>query len=252
MALLLGAGACGPAEVVVSMEVDVPNPDGSGTRQLSLSDVEVQLLPYDRDAIFDSLTAASTVPEPQIPPELLAAREQVQAAQAEWDAAQRRWSLARDTLQSITRAMEQYNRGEAQYLMLFREFQDFESQLGGAEREMNASFAAFDSLQRGTIRASDSVRILQENWGDDAFADVGDVFRAKQAAAQLDLAVDTTDATGVARGNLNVRPGQYWVHARYPVSAYTELYWNEPVTVERGDPVTVSLTRANAEERPIL
>jgi hypothetical protein len=249
MTLLLAAGACGPAEVVVSMEVEVPNPDGAGTIQLSLSDVEVQLLPYDRDAIFDSLTSASSTPEPQVPPELLAAREQVQAAQAEWDAAQRRWGLVRDTLQTLSAALEQYNRGEAQYLLLYREFQDFDGQLAGAERQMNAAFATFDSLQRGTIRSSDSVRILQDNWADDAFATVGDIFGAKQAAAQLDVAVDTTDATGVARENLRVRPGQYWVHARYAASAYTELYWNVPVTVVRGEPVQVSLTRANAQER---
>jgi hypothetical protein len=30
---------------------------------------------------------------------------------------------------------------------------------------------------------------------------------------------------------------------------YTELYWNVPVTVERGEPVQVTLTPANAEER---
>jgi hypothetical protein len=252
MTLLLAAGACGPAEVVVSMEVEVPNPDGSGSRQLTLSNVEVQLLPYDRDAVFDSLTAAAASPEPQIPPELLAAREEVRAAQAEWDAAQRRWALVRDTLQAITRAMEQYNRGEAAYLMLFREFQTFEGQLSGAERQMNQAFARFDSLQRGTIRASDSVRILQDNWADEAFADVGTIFRAKIQASRLDVAVDTTDATGVARGNYRVRPGQYWVYARYPVDAYTELYWNVPVTVERGDPTQVRLTRSNAEARPRL
>lgn len=252
MALLLAAGACGPAEVVVSMEVEVPSPDGTGTVQLTLSDVVVQLLPYDRDAVFDSLTAAASTPEPQVPPELLAARQQVQAAQAEWDAAQRRWSLVRDTLQAISRAMERYSRGEAQYLLLFREFQQWESQLGGAERAMNAAFARFDSLQRGTIRASDSIRILQENWADEAFADVSEVFRQKVLASGLDVAVDTTDARGVARGNLRVRPGRYWVYARYPVSAYTELYWNVPVTVERGEPVEVRLTRANAEERIIL
>jgi hypothetical protein len=248
MVLLLGAGACGPAEVVVSMEIEVPNPDGDGTIQLSLSDVEVQLLPYDRDAVFDSLTAASSTPEPPVPPELLAAREEVQAAQAEWDASQRRWNLIRDTLQKLSSALEQYSRGEAQYLLLYREFQDFDSQLGGVEGQMNQAFATFDSLQRGTIRQSDSVRIMQDNWADDAFADVGTIFRDKQIESGLDIAVDTTDASGVARGNLRVRPGPYWVHARYPMT-YTELYWNVPVTVERGEPVTVTLTRSNAEER---
>jgi hypothetical protein len=248
MALFLAAGACGPAEVVVSMEIEVQNPDGGGTMQLAISDIEVQLLPYDRDAIFDSLTQAYSVPEPAVPTELVAAREAVQAAQTEWDAAQRRWGLVRDTLQALSSTLEQYNRGEAQYLLLYREFQDFDSQLAGLEVQMNQSFARFDSLQRGTIRASDSVRILQDTWADDAFADVGTVFREKQLAAGLDVAVDTTDASGIARGNFRVRPGQYWVHARYPMT-YTELYWNVPVTVERGEPVQVTLTRANAEER---
>jgi hypothetical protein len=248
IALLLAAGACGPAEVVVSMEIEVPNPDGGGTMQLAVSDIEVQLLPYDRDAVFDSLTRAYSVPEPDVPTELVQAREAVQAAQAEWDASQRRWGLVRDTLQALSNALEQYSRGEAQYLLLYREFQDFEGQLAGLETQMNQSFARFDSLQQGTIRASDSVRIIQDSWADDAFADIGTVFRERQLASGRDIVVDTTDASGIARGNLRVRPGQYWVYARYPMT-YTELYWNVPVTVERGEPVQVTLTPANAEER---
>ncbi|HSH75069.1 MAG TPA: hypothetical protein VLA09_05280, partial [Longimicrobiales bacterium] len=222
MILLLGVVACGPAEVVVSMEIEVPNPDGDGMVSLSLSDVEVQLLPFDRDVVFDSLTSASPTPEPQVPPELLAAREEVQAAQEAWDLSQRRWNVIRDTLQRLSTALEQYSRGEAQYLLLYREFQDFDSQLGGVERQMNQAFANFDSLQRGTIRQSDSVRILQDNWADDAFADIGTIFRDRQLASGLDIAVDTTDASGVARGNLRVRPGAYWIYARYPMT-YTEL-----------------------------
>jgi len=248
MGLLLAAAACGPAEVVVTMEIDVPDPAGEGMQNRPLSDIEVQLLPYDRDAIFDSLTQAYDIPEPAVPEDLLAARAQVQEAQQEWDQAQREWNTLRDTLQTLTSEMEQFNRGEARYVALFREFQDFDSRLGSVEREMNQAFARFDSLQRGTIRASDSIRILQDEWADDAYQGVGEIFLAKQRATGLDIAVDTTDANGVARGNLNVKPGQYWVHARYELP-YSELYWNFPITVERGDPVTVRLTRENAQER---
>ncbi len=246
--LVLAAAACGPAEVVVTVEVDMPDPMGEGMVSRPLPDIEVQLLPYDRDAIFDSLTQAFGQPEPEVPQELLAAREEVQRAQAEWDQRQREWSTIRDTLQTITNQMEQFSRGEAQYVALFNEWQDFDQRLGGVERQMNAAFERFDSLQRGTIRASDSVRILQDQWADQAFADVGTVFLAKQRASGLDIAVDTTDANGVARGNLRVKPGQYWVHARYELP-YTELYWNVPITVERGDPVMLRLTRENAQER---
>jgi len=251
LALLLGVGACSPAEVVVSIEVELDNPDGEGTLQRVLSDIEVQLLPYDRDAVFDSMSAAFGTPEPEVPTELLAAREEVQAAQAEWNEAERRWSLIRDTLQALTATMEQFSRGEAQYVLLFREFQDWDSQLGGVERQRDIAFARFDSLQQATIRSSDEMSIQLDNWADEAFADVGEVFRAKQLAAGLDIAVDTTDASGIARGNLRVRPGQYWVHARYEMT-YSELYWNVPVTVERGDPVPVMLSQANADERMIF
>lgn len=248
MAMLLAAAACGPAEVVVTMEAEVDNPEGEGMVTRPLADVEVQLLPYDRDAVFDSMSAAFGTPEPSIPQELIDAREAVAAAQAQWQAAERRWGTLRDTLQKITTTMEQYSRGESRYVALFREFQEFDSQLGRVERESKAAFEEFTRLQQATIRQSDSVRIMRENWGDEAFAGIGEVFLLKQRAAGLPAVADTTDASGVARNNLKVKPGQYWVHARYELP-YTELYWNIPVTVERGEPVQVRLTRENAQER---
>lgn len=248
LGLMLATGACGPAEVVVTMEVDLPSPDGEGTVNRSLSDIEVQLIPFDRDAIFDSMTAAHSTPEPEIPQDLIDQRSEVQAAQGQWESSVRRWNTIRDTLQKLNTTIEGFSRGEARYVALFREFTDFDRQLGAVERRMDSDFAKFDALQQGTIRASDSVRLIQDSWADEAFVGIGDVFVAQQRASGLDWAVDTTDASGIARNNLLVKPGVYWVHARYEL-AYTELYWNLMVTVEGGEPLTVQLTRANAEER---
>lgn len=246
--LLLAAAACGPAEVVVTMEIDVPNPDGDGTVVQTLSDIQVQLIPFDRDAVFDSLQDAFGTPEPPIPPALLEARSQVQAANETWQRNTTRWQTIRDTLTALNDELAKYTRAESRYSVLFLEWQDWDSQLDNAQRAMDRSFARFDSLQRGTIRASDSIRILREAWGDDAFAEVGVVFDAKSRASKLDWAVDTTDASGVARTHLRVKPGRYWVYARYEL-AYTELYWNVPVDVTGGDPLTVVLNRQNAQER---
>ena len=246
--LVVAAAACGPAEVVVTMEIDVPNPDGDGTVVQPLSDVEVQLIPFDRDEVFDSLTTAYGTPEPPIPEALREQRGEVQAANEEWQRNTNRWQTIRDTLTALSESMEQYSRGESRYSVLFLEWQDWDGQLESAERAMESSFDRFDELQRGTIRASDSIRILQDAWADDAFVDVGIVFDAKSRGSGLDWAVDTTDASGVARNNLRVAPGQYWVHARYEL-AYSELYWNFPVTVERGEPLTIVLNRENAQER---
>ena len=78
LSLLIAASACGPAEVVVTMEIDVASPDGEGMVTRPLSDIEVRLLPYDRDAVFDSMASAFGTPEPPIPEELIAERERVQ------------------------------------------------------------------------------------------------------------------------------------------------------------------------------
>jgi hypothetical protein len=248
MALLLPAAACGPAQVVVTAEVAMNNPDGEGMVTNPVPSMEVQLLPFDRDQVFDSLEQAYGTPEPEIPQALLDAREEVAQAQQRWQQATNRWNTLRDTLQKLNTTMQQYSRGEARYVALFREWQEFDSQLGNVERQMNSAFAEFDELQKSTIRQSDSVRILQENWADEAFADIGEVFEAKVQAAGRDGVVDTTDANGVARDNLKVSPGDYWVYARYDMP-YTELYWNVPIHVQRGEPNQITLTRNNAAER---
>jgi hypothetical protein len=248
---LLAAGACSSPEVVVTVEIDVPGADGQDMVARALPDLEIQLLPFDRDAVFDSMTAAYGTPEPEVPQELLDAREEVRIAQEEWQESERRWNVIRDTMQQITAAMEGFSRGESRYVALFREFGDFESQLGSVERQMNSAFENFTALQGGTIRQADSIRILQDNWADEAFSGVGDIFVLKQRASGLPAAADTTDASGVARTfhmNAKLKPGDYWVHARYELT-YTELYWNVPITVVADEPVQLRLTRANAQER---
>ncbi|MDH5589644.1 MAG: hypothetical protein OEZ37_06320 [Gemmatimonadota bacterium] len=249
MSLLLAAGACGPAEVVVSLEIDVEDPEAGAMVTRALSDLEVQLLPYDRDAVFDSMSAAFGTPEPAIPQALMDAREEVRQAQERWQDSERRWGTLRDTLQKINDTMGQFSRGEAAYVALYREFADLEAELGRIERQRDAAFAEFTELQRGTIQSSDSVRLLRENWGDDAFAGVGEIFLAKQRASGLMVVVDTTDATGIAR--IQAKPGSYWVHARYDLP-FTELYWNVPVTIQRGEPFELRLNASNAEERTKL
>lgn len=247
MALLLATAACGPAELVVTMEVEMPDAQAEGgTVTQQLGDLEVQLVPFDRDAVFDSLEQAYSEPEPTVPQDLIEAREAVQAAQQRWRQAETRWNNLRDTLAKLSDAMEQYSRGEARYVAMFREFQELDSQLGRVESQMNQAFAEFNELQTGTIQRSDSMRIVMDNWADEAFADIGEVFAAQQRASGLQMVVDTTEATGMVR--LQAAPGQYWVHARYELP-YSELYWNVPVTLERGEPVQVVLTRENAEER---
>jgi hypothetical protein len=239
--------ACGPGHLVVTAEMDVVDPETGEMVTRPITDTEIEFLPFDRDAVFDSLTAAFGTPEPEIPQDLLDAQSQVAAAQQAWRDLEAQWAAIRDRLQTINEQMDGLSRGEQRYRELFNEFSDQEQRLSRVERQRDAAFERFTSLQEGIIARQDSVRFLREDWADEAFADAWDVFQAKVEESGRDIVYDTTDANGIV--NPELPPGEWWVHARQELPLQV-LYWNIPVTVVRGDPVPVLLNRANAEVRP--
>ncbi len=246
----LSASACGPGQVAVTSELEVPDPEMEGAMVTRpIADLEVQFIPFDRDQVFDSLTAAFPTPEPEIPPDLLAAQQEIAEAQAEWQAAEAAWGAGRDRLQQISDELETLNQAESRYVTLYNEFMDRERAVAQAERAKDAAFRTFTGLQEGFIQRRDSMRIIRDQWADEAFASIFDVFAAKAQEAGLDFVVDTTDAQGYTL--TDVAPGQYWVYAYYE-QAYTELYWNLPITVERGAPVEVRLNPETALVRPVF
>lgn len=245
----LGLAACGPAQVVVTAQIEVEDPASGQMVTRQLSDMEVWLLPYDRDQVFDSLTAAAADPEPQIPTELSEAQTAIREAQEEWLAAENRWNTLRDTVQKLSEAMEEFLPSETQYRMMFNDFSDLDAQLGNVERNKDQLFARFDSLSKENISRAQGYQMRVDEWATEAYADVDAVMAAKIRASGLDAVADTTDANGVA-SELMVPEGEYWVYARYE-EVYSELYWNVPVSVARGEPVTVTLNRSNAQVRPI-
>jgi len=241
--------ACGPAQVVVTAEVESQDPNTGETVVVPVSDLEIQLIPFDRDQLFDSMSQAYGIPEPEIPQDLLDAREEIRLAQEQWRGMEDRWGVLRDTLQKITEAMEPLSRGESQYRMLFNDYNDFEDEYLRVEREKDAAFARFDSLQKANLEYAQEVKIAIQNWEADAFVELDPIWVAKVREVGRPEAADTTDASGVAL--LEVPEGEYWVHARLE-EVYNELYWNVPVSVTGGEPTTVTLTRDNAELRPKL
>ena len=241
--------ACGPTQVVVTAEIDPDDPSQGGEPR-ALGDLEIRLFSYDRDAIFDSMTAAATTPEPPIPDSVLDAQNQVAAAQQAWRDTEARWNVLRDTLQTLTEELDQLSRGQAQYRVLFREFQDLDDEYVRVERQRDAAFENFTSLQAASVAAAEETRVLREQWADEAFAEVGAVMALRERASGLTTLYDTTDASGIADG-FEAKAGDYWVTARYELP-YTELYWNVAITVVGGEPAQVRLTRENATVRPNL
>ena len=242
----IASAACGPTEVTINAQMEVAGAEGTDVRPLA--DLEVQLLPYDRDAIFDSLAGESDTPEPEIPADLLAAQSQVAEAQGEWQRLESEWSLLREDLVNLGTEMERLNPAEAQYRVMFMEFDEKEQRLAQVERQRDAAFEEFTSIQGSMIEQADQVRMLRDMWGDDAFADFGTVAQFMIDVSGLDPVVDTTDASGSVL--VDAPAGQYWVYARWERS-FDELYWNVPLTVE-AEPVTFTLDESNAQVRPIL
>ena len=241
----LASTACGQGQVSIVVELE---DEGGGDARL-LEDIEVRLLPYNRDHVFDSLTRAAPTPEPEIPDELLAARDEIAEAQRVWSETESRVGVLRDTIQKLRNQMDQLNPAMNAYKELFQIADPMYTQLERDEDNVASLFQRFNDLQQANLEQMNEVRAARDSWADQAFRDVGEVIATLIDASGLDEAADTTGADGAVL--VELAPGQYWVYARYEL-LYDELYWNVPVTVERGDPVVVRLSRSNATKRPIF
>jgi hypothetical protein len=247
--LLLVTAACGPGELIVTAEIDRHNTETGELEIRPLGDLEVQFLPFDRDAIFDSLAQAAPTPEPELSTELEEMRTEYIEVQAAARDAEIEWLTARERLQEISQEIAQYSEGESRYRELFNEFEDQEDRVIAAENRMDDYFAELEELQATVLDQLQQARALQENWEDEAFADYPDIVDARLSEARRDIAVDTTDATGMLRVRLD--PGEWWVYTRHRLPT-EELYWNVRVEVERGEPTEILLNRENAQARPVL
>ncbi|NLG63680.1 MAG: hypothetical protein GX539_15695 [Candidatus Cloacimonetes bacterium] len=240
--------ACGGGEVVVQAAI---RPEGDETAEPTpLPNLEIRALPYDRDAIFDSLRAAYPTPEPEIPDSLARLQDALVEAQEQLAEAEQRWNAARDSLKTLSDRMRQMSRGSAEYVVAFRDFNAQEAIEQQQRRLMDQANQRYSQMLTQFNEQSEAVRARRQAWGDEAFASVNEVIEARLKESGLSEVWDTTDANGVARFQ-NLKPGDWWIHARYDLP-FTELYWNVPVQVERGDPITVILNRENAQVRPKL
>ncbi|HSJ24187.1 MAG TPA: hypothetical protein VK929_05925 [Longimicrobiales bacterium] len=237
--------ACGSTEVVIQGQVQMEE-----GQAVPLSNLPVRLLPYDRDAIFDSLATAYTEPEPAVPAELTALRDSIAQANQQWTAATARWNLLRDSLQRANDRLAGLSRASGEYVVLFREVNALFEEEAAAQRQMDQAFSRFSGLQDRYQSQAETTRLAREQWEDAAYADVERVIASRLREMRMAEHADTLDANGVTRYR-GLEPGEWWVTARYELP-YEELYWNIPINVQRGEPTQVQLTRQTAEVRPKL
>lgn len=241
------AAACGGGDVTVRAHLEQDMAATGETESMALSSLPVRLIPFDRDAVFDSLSATYPEPEPEIPDSIFDLQERVMAAQAEWQQAETRWSALRDSLQALSNQMSGMDQSSGEYYALFQEFNDLESEVNQLEETSSGAFQEFTELQQRLNAQSREIAIERQNWADEAFAPIDSIFQAKSEAMGLEERWDTTGAQGVVRFT-SVPAGEWWVHARYE-RQFDELYWNVPIQVEGGETTQVELTEENAEAR---
>jgi hypothetical protein len=237
--------ACGGTEVAVQTQLE-----GTDGQVIALRDLPVRAIPYDRDAIFDSLRAAYGEPEPAIPEDLMVLQDSIARAQGQWRDAEVRWGAGRDSLRDLREQMDQLSPASGQYIALFNQFNALEGQVRSAEQQMNQAFQRFQSLQNRYAERATETRLARNQWADAAYADVDRIIAQRIRELRREERADTTNANGIARIR-GLRAGEWWIHARYDLP-FEELYWNVPVTVDRGDQIEVQLTRQTAEVRPKL
>lgn len=243
-ACMLLLSACGSSDVIVQAQIE--GPEG---QPIPLAELPFRAVPYDRDLIFDSLKAAYAEPEPTIPADLMTLRDSMVQYQEQWRSAETRWGVGRDSLQKLNQAMQGMSRASGQYMVLYRETNELFDEVAQLERTMQQAFQRFQSVQTRYTTTAQELQLQIDAWGDAAYSDVERIMAARERELRRGTVFDTTDANGLKRTKLT--PGEWWIYARYDLP-FEELYWNVPVTVARGEPVRVQLTRETAQIRPKL
>ena len=238
--------ACGGGDVTVTAQLEQATAE-DGSETMALSSLPIRLIPFDRDAVFDSLSEAYPEPEPAIPDSIFELQDRVISAQQAWRAADSRWGLLRDSLMAISNRMSGMDQSSGEYYALFQDFNEMESEVNDLEDRADSAFTEFTTLQQRLNTQSREITIARENWAAEAFEPVDSIFDARYEQLGLEAQWDTTGAQGVARFS-GVPAGDWWVNARYD-RQFDELYWNVPIQVNSGETVQVELTEENAEVR---
>jgi hypothetical protein len=240
LAVPLLLAACGEPEVTVVAEL----PQAGSTTREPVSDLPVRLVPYDRDAIIDSLTAKAGIPEPKLPPALQLQRDSLASVQAEWRAENARLLAIQDTIPTLT---VRVGSDPAERERKVRQAQRLDQEQREVKQRIEALQARISARSRAIRAIVDSVRTERERWSAKVLKDFDAIAQARMSGGRTG-AVDTTGRAGSAV--LHVEEGRWWVTARYTLPD-VELYWNFPVEVT-SDQTQVILNEKNAERRPLF
>ena len=220
-----------------------------GEEQIGRAQLEIRLVPYDRDSLFNAMASLASSPEPQPPADLLALRDSIAAAQDFWRNAEATWNEARSEMQRLSEAMDGMDRSSNEYFQAYQQFDQLDGQERRLSRDKDVYFEQFTALQARYSERADSFSAVVAAWEEEVFADYGVLVDSLVEATKREDLYDTTDASGWAF--FVVPKGRWYIHTRFQLP-FEELYWNFPYDASGGAADTIVLDESNAEVRIVF
>ena len=240
---LCGLGACLPSEYDV--EVQLSYPDGQ-----AFGGAVITAIPFDRDALRDSVSASSESPRPdfsELESELAAyERPDLSGLEGEfepWQAIYDSVRLLADSLNSVEPSNSAGYSGA--YARLRSQYQRLAQSTAQRDAAMREHVGDDKDLAMRAAAAADSLRAW-EGFSLEAFPEVADSVLAQDGRG---IHHATTGEDGTVEFTL--APGPWWFVTRTPDAdnPFMEMYWNTGVTVRFFGSKTISLNSENARRR---
>jgi len=211
----------------------------------SLGDLEVWALPFDANALLDSLANTATTPAP----EFTALWDRLQKYQrrdlaaestfiAEWHAARLGVKALSDSLLEAGRDAPGYARDYARFRRLYRTLTTQEAALETEIENLTAD-------DRALADSAGAAATVLRRWEASAYADFDRL--AEEAAAQAGRQPIALVTNEVGFAETGLPTGRWWLVARapHPENPFVDLLWHVPARVGSWRPVTTPLNGGN-------
>jgi len=225
--------------------------EGDLAVRLSLHDeelrgVQVAAIPFDPDAILDSLAGTANDPSPTfkaLEAALFAFEPSDDAALA---AINEPWLDLRDSVAALSESLQAMDRADPAYAVAYEEFRalyaEFTRKTAQRGRELSALDGNAVKLARWAQAAADTLR----TWERIVYAAYDSLAAAALTASGRDAHTLTTETHGEA--HVTLEPGMWWLVVRRAdtENPFLEYYWNVPVQVNGLVPTVLTLTEHHA------
>lgn len=237
--LLMLAAACGDAALTVRLSL----------HHDEVVNAPISVVPFDPDAILDSL--ASAAPEPA--PTFAKLEEVLFAFEPSDDSAlatiNTPWLALRDSVASLSESLQTMDRTDPAYAAAYDRFRTQYARFTRRTAQRDQALANLDGnavqLARWAQAAADTLR----TWERGVFGAYDSL--ASHALLRSGLEAQTVNTDSHAAAQFTLTPGMWWLIVRLPdtKNPFLEYYWNIPVRVNGVVPTVLTLTERHMRHR---